>query len=467
MKMLQKQKKIFVYDDAGFDALKTFSALAQTPYSQFLDSDDLGHPLNNFSYILYNPFETIESKDGVVTITNADNQFSYAADAFQVVRERLNLWASMMAKPKKNLSPFQGGAVGYFGYDLVRGLEKIPSNATPHKQPDMCIGLYDKVLAFDHKKNKAYFIVQADNQDIADIEKKNLENIVLSHKSKTPSDSHIEWNIKKTDEEFKNDISRVVEYIHAGDIFQANLSRKFTAIIPNNFDSFDHYQYLRTINPAPYSAYMNFGDIKLASSSPERFLSVKDKTIETRPIKGTIPSFMPPSSLEESQKNRAENIMIVDLLRNDLSKVCEDHSIIVDNLCAIETFAGLHHMVSTVRGLLRADKTAIDALRACFPGGSITGAPKIRAMEIIDELEPHRRGAYCGAMGYIGFDGVMDTAIMIRTLVYANGEVHIQTGGGITAQSIPSEELEETLIKAQKLFESFCTAELTEIKKTA
>lgn len=458
-----QKKRLYVFPWDKFDPVQSFAPLASQPYSIFLDSSKAGHALNRVSYLCWHPFETIESKNGRVTITNAEHQFTYAADPFQVVRERLALWGEDV-KPQKDLPAFQGGAAGYFGYDLARGIEKIPSKAAKNDQPDMCIGLYDKVLAFDHINGKAQLMIRAETEAQAITHKNYLERMI---DGVFPSftGTALQWQAARDDHAYKKDIGRVIDYIYAGDIFQANLSRRFTADVPQGFDSFAHYTHLRDINGAPYGAFLNFGDVKLASSSPERFLEVRGRTIETRPIKGTMPSSVPASLLENSDKDRAENIMIVDLLRNDLSKVCEDHSVEVTGLCKVETFEGLHHLVSSVRGKLRGDQSALDALRACFPGGSITGAPKIRAMEIIEELEPQRRGAYCGAIGYVGFDGSMDTSIAIRTLVYERGCVQLQTGGGITAQSDPRAELDETLTKARKMFESFDIQEAT--KKTA
>ncbi len=450
----ERQKRLFVYDWQGPDAPTCFTPLAAHPYSIFLDSSMDGHSLSRYSYVLWHPFETIESRGGRVTITNRDHQFSYNSDIFKVVRERMGLWGEGRTA-QKNLPPFQGGACGFFGYDLARQLERLPSHAETTSQPDACIGLYDKVLAFDHAANKAVLMIAADSEAESLVHKAFLEDCIRVHTDKTHTPFDISWTPAKDDAAYEDDITRIVDYIHAGDIFQANLSRRFSADLPEGFDAYAHYRHLRRINPAPYAAFMNFGGIKLASCSPERFLEVSGRVIETRPIKGTMPSSLPASALAGSEKDRAENVMIVDLLRNDLSKVCEDHSVEVTQLCSIETFKGLHHMVSTVRGTLRGDQGAMEALRACFPGGSITGAPKIRAMEIIEELEPNRRGAYCGAMAWMGFDGAMDSAITIRTLVYEAGQIHLQTGGGITAMSNPAAEREETLTKAAKVFESF------------
>lgn len=452
------KKRLFVYDWRVSSPAESFAPLADCPYSLFFDSAREGHPLSRYSYLCWHPFETIEAKDGQVTIRAREQQFTTTGDVFQVIRERVALWAETH-KPQKNLPPFQGGAAGFFGYDLARTLESLPSRAAEHAQQDLCIGLYDRVIAFDHHKHKAWLMIYAEEEAEAHAQRDFLERMVKAHKPASYTPAALPWTTKTCDANYEGDIKRVIDYIHAGDIFQANLSRRFSAKLPQGFNSYAHYTHMRQVNPAPYGAYMNFGGLTLASTSPEQFLSVQGRTAETRPIKGTMPSSAPASALADSEKDRAENIMIVDLLRNDLSKVCEDHSVEVAKLCGIETFEGLHHMVSTVRGTLRADQSACDALRACFPGGSITGAPKIRAMEIIDTMEPDRRGAYCGAMGWIGFDGAMDTAITIRTLVYTGGEVQLQTGGGITAQSSPHGELEETLVKAMKLFESFETAE--------
>lgn len=460
----ENKKKLYVFQWDIKDPVQSFAPLAKLPYSIFLDSSRPSHPLSRYSYICWHPFETIESKDGRVTITNAENQFTYKADPFQVVRERLALWGEN-TKTRADLPPFQGGAAGFFGYDLARGIERLPAKAQETTQPDMCIGLYDKVLAFDHHTGKTFLMIHAENERKAALHKAVLERMTQTPAPVFYNGTALSWTAQRNDDEYRKDISRVIDYIYAGDIFQANLSRRFTARLPEHFDAFAHYAHMRTINGAPYSAFLNFGTITLASASPERFLEVRGRDVETRPIKGTMPSTSPAETLAKSEKDRAENIMIVDLLRNDLSMVCEDHSIEIDGLCSVETFEGLHHMVSTIYGKLRGDKGAIDALRACFPGGSITGAPKIRAMEIIDEIEPHRRGAYCGATGYIGFDGSMDTAITIRTLVYEGNTVHLQSGGGITAASDPQSELDETLIKASKIFKSFEASEA--VKKTA
>jgi para-aminobenzoate synthetase component 1 len=255
----------------------------------------------------------------------------------------------------------------------------------------------------------------------------------------------------------------------AGDIFQANLSQRFRARLPAGIAAFDLYRRMRQVNPAPFAAFVKAGDVAVASASPERFLSLRDGRVETCPIKGTrrrgatpVQDRLLAEALLASEKDRAENIMIVDLLRNDLSRVCRDGSVAVPRLCGLESFATVHHLVSTVTGELRPGKGAVDLLAACFPGGSITGAPKIRAMEIIAELEPTRRGPYCGSVGYIGFDGNMDSSIIIRTYGIKGDEVVFQAGGGIVADSRSGDEYEETLAKARALIAALSLAGATE-----
>jgi para-aminobenzoate synthetase component 1 len=256
-------------------------------------------------------------------------------------------------------------------------------------------------------------------------------------------------------------VQQVVDYILAGDIFQANLSQRFLADLPAELDGWSLYRRLRTRNPAPFAAYLRTGEVEIVSASPERFLKLADRRVETRPIKGTRPRGSTPEEdrrlgeeLLASAKDRAENVMIVDLLRNDLSRVCRDHTVLTPEICALESFATVHHLVSTVTGELRPGLDPVDLLRATFPGGSITGAPKIRAMEIIAELEPTQRGPYCGAIGWLGGDGWMDTSITIRTYAIKDRRVAFQAGGGIVADSDPAAEYDETLDKARALIEA-------------
>lgn len=444
MALQQTMMKQQIEEWNGADAITCAAALSDLPYTLFFDSNRPSHPLNRYSIICWNPIETITAKNGVIT---HNNTVITETDVFAFIQSRID---NNTADTVEHDLPFTGGAAGYFGYDLGRQLENLPTLTTDDiNMPDMMVGIYTNVLIFDLKENTSWIITT--NVE----EKEFLETRLENHKNKTFTPTPLNWNTNKTDSEYCEDIQKVIDLIYAGDVYQVNLSRRFKTPLPKKFSAFAHYKHLRDINPAPFSAYMNFGALQLSSCSPERFLNVTGNEVETRPIKGTLPSTHPAEDLIRSKKDRAENTMIVDLLRNDLSKVCDFHSVKVPSLCALETFEGIHHLVSTVKGILQHGKKPTDLLRACFPGGSITGAPKHRAMEIIEGLESTRRGAYCGAMGYIGFDGNMDTNISIRTLIYANNTAYLQAGGGIVSDSIPTKELQETLDKVQKIFESF------------
>lgn len=440
-----------------------FSALCAMPYSLWLDSADRGGARGRYSFIAFHPFETIEAKDGRVTVTNKDQQLTLRGDPLTVLQERIDAYG-IAVEDDPALPPFTGGAAGFFGYDLARGIERLPASAAAHPHmPDMAVGLYDKVCAFNHETGAAWFLTLAPDGKSAHRNLQYLQHLMAQapavppYRPFTPA-----WRGWDNAAAYKKKIGRVIDYIHAGDIFQANLSQQFFATLPPGFDAFAHYCHLRAFNPAPFAAYLNMGSLKIASASPERFLWLRGDTVETRPIKGTRPRHDDPArdaqsraALDASEKDRAENAMIVDLMRNDLSRCCTDDSITVPQLCAVESFTSVHHLVSAVTGRLRPDCTATDLLRACFPGGSITGAPKVRAMEIIEELEPVRRGPYCGAIGYIGFNGAMDTSITIRTLVYDGNSVSFNVGGGIVADSDPESEYQETLDKGRALFNSF------------
>lgn len=456
--------KPFIYDITGIDPIKAFLAVKHLPYSLLLDSADRKHPNSRYTFVACKPIETIEAKDGEIEITNWEQRITLKdADPFETIQSRMRSWIKFAA-PLPNMPPFQGGAAGLFGYDLARYLEDLPKTAkrTPD-MPDMAIGIYDQVLAHDYLLKKTYIFTHARNEKDASRKRAHLIELFEQELEPPPYQSpDIVWLSNFTEDEYKDNVQKVIDYIYAGDIFQANLSQRFDAKRPENFDPFLHYMHMREISPAPFAAYMHINDIKIASTSPERFLTAHNKRVETQPIKGTRPHVKDilqdkknRADLKNSLKDRAENTMIVDLLRNDLAKVCEADSVDVTDLCKLETFANVHHLVSTIQGKLRHNKTATDMLKAAFPGGSITGAPKIRAMEIIEELEPSRRGPYCGSIGYVGFDGAMDTNILIRTLIYDENRISLQVGGGIVADSNPAEEYQETLDKARGVFKSF------------
>lgn len=448
------------------DPLAYFSAVAETPYAIWLDTADTRHPAGRYSFIMHDPFETLTLKNP------HDNPFAQLKTKLAQWQED---WAGLEAHWPDS-PPFKGGAAGLFGYDLVQSLEKLPPHLPPYavddtRLPDMAVGFYDLVLGFDHQTHRCFVFSTgfpaegaAERSNLARLKIENLKK-TLHGLPKVPAahfpasgkmDGYINADIEASI--FKSRVQKVIDYIHAGDIFQANLSHRFSGHIASDDTPLTYYARLRHISPGPFAGYANFGNWVLASASPERFLECKHQRVETRPIKGTRPRSGDPKTdmalledLKTSQKDRAENVMIVDLLRNDLSRVCEDGSMKVSALCELETFETVHHLVSIISGQLRSGMSPPDLLEACFPGGSISGAPKIRAMEIIAELENNTRGPYTGALGYIGFDGAMDMNILIRTAVIRDKKITFQVGGGIVADSQPEAEYLETLDKARGL----------------
>ncbi|MBS0358500.1 MAG: aminodeoxychorismate synthase component I, partial [Proteobacteria bacterium] len=326
--------------------------------------------------------------------------------------------------------------------------------------PDMHMGIYDWAIIFDHQERKTVLIAQHKDPKTKDIISF-IENRFMSHKELIqesfqpldPFKSNMDYS------QYNHAFQKIKKHLHSGDCYQINLTQRFSTTL--NEHSWSTYQYLRQKNPAPYSAYISLEEGSILSFSPERFLQVRDHQVETKPIKGTRPRSadldkdkMLKDELQHSEKDKAENLMIVDLLRNDLGKNCIPGSIKVPKLFNIETFTTVHHLVSTITGTLRPNKHSLDLLRDCFPGGSITGTPKIRAMEIIEELEPHRRSVYCGAIGYISFDGDMDTNIAIRTLIQDKDQLHCSAGGAIVADSELQSEYGACLVKIKKITEA-------------
>ncbi len=465
-------------------------------YLLFLDSaprnSSLGEaqPLQHFSFLAADPCTVVRSKGRSTEIRHqGDDRWRPATgDALSVAR---GLMPSRPLPPIAGIPPFQGGLAGYIGYDWGAVLERLPAARYDDLHiPDVMLGLYDWVIAWDHVQGRAWLVStglpeSGDAQVQRARERIRLVRDRLSGRrdggakpspsvpaetsaapptypvSEMESASPIGLRSTFTHRGYLDAVARVREYIVAGDIFQANLSQRFQSRLPES--PFDLYRRLRQRNPAPFSAYLDYGDLHILSASPERFLRLEPKRreVETRPIKGTRPRGLGPMhdaalgrALAESQKDRAENVMIVDLLRNDLSRVCRPGSVRVPELFALEHHPTVHHLVSTVIGELDPDADAIDLIRAAFPGGSITGAPKVRAMEIIAELEPTQRGVYCGSIGYISATGAMDTSIVIRTYLVIRGEVYFQAGGGIVADSDPELEYRETLDKARGLIET-------------
>lgn len=372
--------------------------------------------------------------------------------------------ANRRAKSLPGLPPFQGGAGGVFGYELSHCVEELPS-AGPnwHSLPDFAVGIYLWVIAWDHLQDKAWIVVQPGGPSLNTIRNwmttpigspGNRPSVVDLH-PKLPALYPLRGQVSSNFDlrSFTHAVRQAIDYVHQGDCFQVNIAQ--TLFHPATCSNLELYERLRTRNPAPFSAYFDLGKGALLSASPERFLKVSEGEVETRPIKGTRPrgsteeeDAARAQELANSAKDRAENVMIVDLLRNDIGRSCQYGSVQVPKVCEIESFETVHHMVSEVRGRLRPDQTPLHLLRNCFPGGSVTGAPKVRAMEIITELEKIPRGFYCGSLGFVGFDGTMDTNILIRTITSTQGWWSFPVGGGIVADSEPEKEYEETLHKA-------------------
>ena len=461
------------------------------PYRLFLDSASQDARLGRHSFLTADPAAVVRSKGPRTDWIDpaAGTRRRIASDPLAAVRSFLAPFASP-AVP--GLPPFQGGAAGYVAYDWGLELERLP--APPDDDlalADVVLGVYDWVLAWDHAAARAWLIstgmpetVPAERLRRAAARAAGVQTRLRASSSMarpaTPQDlpvprdgsaasypvdggwwdSHIALRSSFTRHGYLKAVERVREYVFAGDIFQANLSQRFEA--PLTEPAWTLYRRLRTGNPAPFAAFLDFPDTAVLSASPERFLRVDAAGgVETRPIKGTRPRGVGPEhdaalgqALAESPKDRAENLMIVDLMRNDLSRVCAPGSVRVAELFALEQYATVHHLVSTVVGRLSPGADALDLFRAAFPGGSITGAPKLRAMEIIAELESSRRGVYCGSIGYWSVTGDLDTSIAIRTVVARAGRVYFNAGGGVVADSDPAEEYQETLDKARGLIDA-------------
>ncbi|HSW68774.1 MAG TPA: aminodeoxychorismate synthase component I [Gammaproteobacteria bacterium] len=442
--------------------LAIFALFAEKEGAVLLDSAQLRKNCGRYSFIAIDPFLMLKSKNGLIQL----GEKSFSGNPFDVLAEQLKKFHQ---ENVKELPPFQGGAAGFLSYELAHHLEKLPFAKKDDMQfPDMALGFYDLVIGFDESEKRAWIFSNGfPEQDFLKREHRAkqrmnwlLKQIADANLSQNVPDRLQEKDIKSnfTCKKYQDAVKKVINYVLAGDIFEANISQRFQVELPLDFSTFNLYRTLHALNPAPFAAYLYLADTVLVSASPERFLSLKEKHVETRPIKGTRPRgknlFEDKKFSEEllmSEKDHAENVMIVDLLRNDLSRVCEDYSVKVPELCRLESYATVHHLVSIVTGQLCKNFTAVDLLKATFPGGSITGAPKIRAMEIIAEIEPNARGPYCGSIGYIGFNGDMDMSITIRTFAIKNNIATFQAGGAIVADSIPLAEYEETLDKARAL----------------
>ncbi len=442
--------KITELDQA--DPVRLFAALADEPWPVWLDSADRGR----WHVIAADPFVTLTTRGELTTIVSRGGA-ERVSPAAPLALLRDELGAQVPAIPDL---PFSGGALGYYAYDLGRRLERIPVVAAADiAMPEVAVGLYDWAVVVDLERNRAWLATQGRDPHTAERWPGLLEKLhgapsvtksafrVLSRPASSMSRA-----------EYARAFERVQRHIRRGDCYQINLTQRFRARAEG--DAWHAYLRLRAINPAPFAAYLDFPDGRVLCSSPERFLSVRDGRVETKPIKGTRPRAADPirdrelaEELRASSKDRAENVMIVDLLRNDLGKACAPGSVRATKLFDVESYATVHQLVSTVEGRLAPDKHALDLLAGAFPGGSITGAPKVAAMAVIEELEPQRRSVYCGAIGYVGFDGQMDLNIAIRTLVQHGDYVYAWAGGGVVADSDVDAEYQESFDKAAALLE--------------
>jgi len=449
------------------DPVETCARFADLPFLVFLDSATHPEQAGRYSFLVADPATIVRSKGALTQQLGEGRWTRVAADPVAHVSALLEPFA---AEPVAGLPPFQGGAAGYVGYDWGAQLERVPRTRYDDLAiPDVMLGLYDWVIAWDHQTKRAWVISTGIPEQgaarreraarrLAFVKERLAErrsDRLAAPSYPVPDVPGLRSNF--TREGYLDAVARVIEYVYAGDIFQANLSQRLEAPLAGT--PFELYRRLRQRNPAPFAAYLAFGDVVVVSSSPERFLCVDaGRRVETRPIKGTRPRGVGPEhdaalalALAESDKDRAENVMIVDLLRNDLSRVCQPGTVRVPELFALEHYQTVHHLVSTVVGELAPELDALDLLRAAFPGGSITGAPKVRAMQIIAELEPTQRGVYCGSIGYLSATGALDSSIVIRTYLVVGRDVYFQVGGGIVADSDPEQEYRETLDKARGL----------------
>jgi para-aminobenzoate synthetase component 1 len=483
------------------DAAEAAARFADLPFLLLLDSMADQERTGRYSFLTADPVAILRSRGHrSERLERSGNTWApIPDDALAAARDAL---APFRAEPVPGLPPFQGGAAGYIGYDWGATLERLPAPRYDDLGlQDVMLGLYDWVVAWDHCERAAW-IVSTGMPELGVTRVRRAEERLAMvrerlagrraggqagrsgghsiHRSeqqslpvRRPAPSYPVLDVEDAEQiglrstfthrGYLTAVSRVREYIFAGDIFQANLSQRFEA--PLVEPPFALYRQLRRTNPSAFGAYLDFGDLHILSASPERFLKLAGRRVETRPIKGTRPRGVGPMHdallgrvLAESDKDRAENVMIVDLLRNDLSRVCVAGTVQVPELFALEQHPTVHHLVSTVVGELEPEADAVGLLRATFPGGSITGAPKVRAMEIIAELEPTRRGVYCGSLGYLSVTGEMDTSIAIRTAIVRHGAVYFQAGGGIVADSDPEAEYRETLDKARGIIRALANS---------
>ncbi len=464
--------------------VETFVGDTETPVSAFLklrgsgpsfllESAEQGGRLGRYSFLGFSPHiqlrwdagELLEWEGGAPTDAEPTRR-THAADPYAAVAEAIGRFRLADADDV----PFAGGAVGLFGYDLVRTVEPLGEpNPDPLGLPDLALMICELIVAFDHHKHEVSIIALAFADDgidaayeraggLIDEARGRLRGAIPEPPPRAEAEvAPVEWESNMTREQFETNVARIVEYIRAGDAFQVVPSQRFTADCP--VEAFSIYRGLRAVNPSPYMYFLDFGDFEISGASPEPLVKVTGRRVETRPIAGTYPRGEDEEEdranaerLLADPKERAEHVMLVDLGRNDLGRVSEYGTVVVDELMAVETYSHVLHIVSRVSGHLREGLGAMDVLRSALPAGTLSGAPKVRAMQIIDEVEPHKRCSYGGAIGYLDFRGDLDVAIHIRTVVVKDGLAHVQAGGGTVADAKPDYEYRESLQKAKAIF---------------
>ena len=426
-----------------------FARLAHLPWAMLLHSGFAEHADNRFDILVAEPRITLTTRGDSTTIADGDRQQVSGEDPLLLLQQQLGA-CGLTADWREDL-PFQGGALGLFGYDLGRRFETLQQQATAQlTTPDMAVGIYDWALIADHHRQALTLVVHGDLQ--ARLDWLQVQQAPAVEDFRLTGD----WQSNMSREEYGDKFRQIQQWLLAGDCYQVNLAQRFTA--PYRGNEWQAFRRLCAANRAPFSAFIRLADSAVLSLSPERFIRLEQGEIETRPIKGTLPRLddaaadrLQAERLARSPKDRSENLMIVDLLRNDIGRVATPGSVKVPELFVVEPFPAVHHLVSTITATLQPQLSACDLLRACFPGGSITGAPKVRAMQIIEELEPQRRNAWCGSIGYLSLCGRMDSSITIRTLIAEAGSLYCAAGGGIVADSEEAAEYQETFDKVRRI----------------
>lgn len=451
LSMQPTQSLTFSQLDYTPDALlMRFAPLSSQPWAMLLHSGSAQHLHNRFDILVADPLIRLTTRGEQTEIaTQLGSQFSNA-DPFVLLEQQL-AQCGLQANPHPDL-PFLGGALGLFGYDLGRRIETLPATAQQDIHlPDMAVGIYNWALIADHHLQRLTLVCHSDAQArLAWLERHSLP---ISSK---PFQLHGNWQANMSREQYGEKFRQIQDYLHSGDCYQINLAQRFSTRYSG--DEWRAFLELNTANRAPFSAFIRLPENAVLSLSPERFLWLENQQVQTRPIKGTLPRLADEQAdaqqslrLASSEKDRAENLMIVDLLRNDIGRVATPGSVRVPELFVVEQFPAVHHLVSTITAQLPTECHASQLLRACFPGGSITGAPKVRAMQIIEQLEPHRRNAYCGSIAYISCCGTMDSNITIRTLLTEGDNIYCWAGGGIVADSEEQAEYQETFDKVARI----------------